>query len=313
MTRRFILALTMTLCGFTPVSARADGLSERLMPLIQAHKGKVAVAVKHLDTGEELYYHADDAMPTASLIKTAVMVEAYRQAGEKRVDLEEMITVRAEDRVPGSGILTQLSPGLSLSLRDAVRLMMALSDNTATNLVLDKIGLPATAATMEKLGYPQTKIHSKVFKRDTSVFPERSKQFGLGSTTARESIRLLEAIHKKQVVSPEACEAMLGHLRAGQDANKFPRFLPAGVRVAFKSGSVDDCRTAAGILYTTSGPVALCVLTNENEDQRWVADNAGDRLCAEVAREVALHFAVARGRSTPGGPEIANRKLHPLN
>ncbi|MGV3721124.1 MAG: serine hydrolase [Actinomycetota bacterium] len=294
MTRRNMLALTLALCGYTPVSARADGLSERLMLLIQAHKGKVAVAVKHLDTGEEFYLHADDVMPTASLIKTAVMVETYRQAGEKRVDLEEKLTLRAEDRVPGSGILTQLSPGLSLSLRDAVRLMMALSDNTATNLVLDKIGLPATAATMEKLGYPETKIHSKVFKRDSSVFPERSKQFGLGSTTARESIRLLEAIHKKQLVSPEACEAMLGHLRACQDADKFPRFLPAGVRVAFKSGSVNASRTAAGILYTSSGPVAVCVLTNENEDQRWVPDNAGDKLCAEVAREVAVQFHSAK-------------------
>jgi beta-lactamase class A len=290
MNRRLLLSLALAICALTPTRARAEGLSERLMPLIQAHKGKVAVAVKHLDTGEEFYFHADEAMPTASLIKTAVMVETYRQAGEKRVDLGEMLTVRAEDRVPGSGILTQLSPGLSLSLRDAVRLMIALSDNTATNLVLDKIGLPATAATMEKLGYPETKIHSKVFKRDTSVFPERSKQFGLGSTTARESVRLLEAIHKKQLVSPEACEAMLGHLRACQDADKFPRFLPEGVRVAFKSGSVKASRTAAGILYTSSGPVALCVLTNENEDQRWVPDNAGDRLCAEVAREVALHF-----------------------
>jgi len=276
-----------------PTLAQAEGLAERLTPIIQAHKGKVAVAVKHLDTGEEFYFHADDPMPTASLIKTAVMVETYRQAAEKQVDLDAMLTLRAEDRVPGSGILTQLSPGLALSLRDAVRLMMALSDNTATNLVLDKIGLPATAETMEKLGYPHTKIHSKVFKRDTSVFPERSKQFGLGSTTAREAVRLVESIQRKQVVSPEACEAMLGHLRACQDPNKFPRFLPEGVRVAFKSGSVDDCRTAAGILYTSSGPVALCVLTNDNEDQRWVPDNAGDRLCAEIARETALHFTKA--------------------
>lgn len=273
-----------------PHIASAETLADRLLPLIQAHKGKVGLAVKHLTTGEEFYYHSDDPMPTASLIKVAVMVETYRQAAEKKVDLEQKLTLRDEDRVPGSGILTQLSPGLSLSLRDAVRLMMALSDNTATNLVLDAIGLGSTAATMERLGYPNTKIHSKVFKRSTSLFRERSEQFGLGSTTAREMVRLMESIQRQQVVSPEACEAMLGHLRACQDSQKFPRFLPEGTRVAYKGGSVDECRTAAGILTTPSGPIVLCVLTNENEDQRWVPDNAGDRLCAEVAREVAGYF-----------------------
>lgn len=286
---RYALLTAALLLG-TAVAASAETLSDRLAPLIQAHKGKVAVAVRHLTTGDAFYYHADDPMPTASLIKVAVMVEAYRQADAKRVDLEEKLTLRAEDRVPGSGILRELSPGLSLSLRDAVRLMMALSDNTATNLVLDRIGLASTNMTMEKLGYPHTKIHAKVFRRDTSLSPERSKQFGLGSTTAREMSRLLEAIHRKEAASPEACEAMIGHLRACQEPAKFPRFLPAGVRVAFKGGSVNASRTAAGILYTPRGPIALCVLTNENEDQRWVADNAGDRLCAEIAREVALHF-----------------------
>lgn len=273
-----------------PRAARAGTLSERLMPLIQAHQGKVGVAVRHLTTGEEFYYRADEPMPTASLIKVAVMVETYRQAAEKQVDLDQKIVLREEDRVPGSGILTQLSPGLTLSLRDAVRLMIAPSDNTATNLVLDRIGIGATAQTMERLGYPNTKIHSKVFRRDTSVFPERSKQFGLGSTTAREMMRLVEAIQKKQVVNAAACEAMLGHMRACEDPLKFPRLLPAGVTVAFKGGSLDATRTAAGILYTPSGPIALCVLTDENADHRWSDGNAGDRLLAEIAREVATYF-----------------------
>ena len=112
-------------------------------------------------------------------------------------------------QVPGSGILSQLSPGLTLSVRDAVRLMIALSDNTATNLVLDEIGIGSTAATMEKLGYPNTKIHAKVYRRDTSVFPERSKEFGLGSTTACEMVRLFEALHRNQLASAADCAAMM--------------------------------------------------------------------------------------------------------
>jgi beta-lactamase class A len=266
-------------------------LAERLKPLIEAHQGQVAVVVKHLDFGETFAYRPDEPMPTASLIKFPVMIEAYRQAVEGTVDLARTVVLRPEDKVPGSGILTEhFSPNATFSLLDAVHLMIVYSDNTATNLVLDQIGIASTAETMEKLGYPHTKIHSKVYRRDTSVFPERSKQFGLGSTTAGEMVRLFEALHRQQLVGPDACAAMRRHLLACDDKEKFPRFLPPGTKVAFKTGSVDAARTAAGIIETPGGPVALCVMTATNEDQRWVADNAGNRLCADVAREVFGYY-----------------------
>lgn len=278
-------------------SARGEEtLESRLSPLIQAHKGKVAVAVKNLETGESYAYHADEPMVTASLIKFPIMVETYRQAAEKTVDLEKMVTLKKADKVPGSGILTaHFSDGASFPLRDAVHLMIVYSDNTATNLVLDEIGIPSTAKTMESLGYPNTKAHSKVFKRETSAFPERSKQFGLGSTTASEMVRLCEALSKKELVSPEASEAMLKHMEACDDKDKFPRFLPRGTKVAFKTGSLDAAKTAAGIITTPAGPVAVCVLTDDNEDKRWLADNAGNRLCADVAKAVFDYFQVKPG------------------
>src|SRR5262249_3634141 len=103
----------------------------------------------------------------------------------------------------------------------------AYSDNTATNLVLDKIGIGSTAKRMEALGLPNTKIHAKVFRRDTSVFPERSKQFGLGSTTAREMVTLLELLNEGKLVSPEASKEMIKILKKCEDREKMPRFLPA--------------------------------------------------------------------------------------
>ncbi len=97
-------------------------------------------------------------------------------------------------------------------------------------------------------------------------------------------------MHQEKLVSPEASREMLAHLKKCEDKQKFPRLLPAGTVVAFKTGSVNEVRTAAGILYTKGGPVALCVLTAKNADQRWTADNAGDVLCAKVARDVYDHF-----------------------
>lgn len=255
---------------------------------LKAHQGKVAVAVKHLDTGATYFHNADEPMPTASLIKFPVMVEVYQQVAEGKVKLSDPVTLRKEDKVQGSGILTDhFSAGASFPLRDAVRLMIVYSDNTATNLVLDKIGIRATADRMETWGFPNTKIHAQVFRGSTtSVFPERTKRFGLGSTTAREMIGLLERLHQGKLVSPEASKEMLEHLKRCDDKEKFPRFLPAKTGIAHKTGSVSDARTDAGILYTPTGPVALCVLTAENADKSWTADNAGNLLCAKVAKEV---------------------------
>ena len=298
--RRFCLATGLNLSAaslffsFGRLVSAADSPAyvPELEKLAAAHKGKVAIAVKNLKTGESWSMNADSPMPTASLIKFPVMIEAYRQVHEKKTSLDRMITLKKEDMVPGSGILTyDFTPGSTLALKDAIRLMIKFSDNTATNLVLDVIGLDATAKTMEAMGYPNTKIHSKVYKRETSVFPERSKQFGLGSTTAGEMIRLCQALQEGKVVSPEASKEMFAHLRTCDDKDKFPKYLPYGTKLAFKTGSVNASRTAAGIIETKAGPVALCVLTDQNEDQRWVPDNAGDVLCAKVAKVVFDYYS----------------------
>src|SRR5437879_347546 len=126
----FLLAL---LCGGAP---SGQGLEARLAPLAKAHKGKVAIAVKHLGSGETYFLNADEPMPTASLIKLAVMAEVYQQVAEGRVKLTDPITLHDADKVPGSGILTDhFSDGATFCLRDAVRLMIVYSDKTATNLV----------------------------------------------------------------------------------------------------------------------------------------------------------------------------------
>jgi D-alanyl-D-alanine carboxypeptidase (penicillin-binding protein 5/6) len=276
--------------AFVSQPAAAQSLAERLQPLIAAHEGDVAVAVKHLQTGESFASKADEPMPTASLIKLPIMVEAYRQAAEGQIELADVVTYREEDKTAGSGILsTQFSPGATFTLRDAIRLMIAYSDNSATNLVLAKAGLVATNETMEKLGLPNTKVHAFVYRPMSSIAPDRSRQFGLGSTTASEMIRLVELIHGKRIVTPDACDAMLDHLRKCED-KRLSKLLPPGVKVAHKTGSVAAVRTDAGLIEATSGPIAICVLTRNNKDQRWTDENAGEVLTSKIARAVYDHF-----------------------
>ena len=282
---RLLALVTLTIMA-QPASA-AD-LESRIAPLVKEHKGKVAVAVKHLKTGESFYLHADDAMPTASLIKLPIMVETYWQAKEEKVKLDTTLTLKKDDKVPGSGILTNhFSDGATFPLKDAVRLMIVFSDNTATNMVLDQIGIPSTNKRMAELGFKNTKINAKVFKGSTtSIDPEGMKKYGLGSTTAREMVQLLELIDAGKVASPDACKEMLGHLKACDDKEKMTRLLPVGTVVAHKTGSVNASKTDAGIIYLKSGPVAVCVLTDENDDKRWVPDNAAQVLIAKIAKEV---------------------------
>jgi len=281
------------------VTLGADpSLAERLDPLVKAHDGKVAVVVQEFGQPVAYAVNADDVKPTASLIKFPIMVEAYYQFEEAKCRPSDLCVYQRDPAVQGSGILVDhFTPGATFSLRDAVRMMIVWSDNMATNIVLDHVGLPATNARMKSLGLPETTINSKVYRRDTSVAPERSKKYGLGSTTANEMLKLLTLLHDEKL---PGSKEMLGHLLKCEDPDKFPRFLPHGSKIAMKTGSVSASRTVAGILYIPKKgsdakkpqyhEVAVVVLTSDNKDQRWEPDNAGDLLCAKIARQVYDHY-----------------------
>ncbi len=292
-----MLGFAILLCSLLAVApaepaASEESLDRKLLPLIDAHKGKVAVGVKNLVTGEKFFHNPDQVMPTASLIKIAVMIEAYQQADAGKFRMTDKVTLREEDKVPGSGLLTRLfSDGASFSLRDAVRLMMAVSDNTATNLILDRTGIKEVNQRMRDWGFSETRINAKVFRGSTtSVDPERTRIYSLGSTTAREMVGILEELQMGSRSRPAVKKVLLSHLLANEDKDKFPRFLP-GKKIAHKDGSTNQVRTDAGLIETPAGPVAVCVLTSNNTDQRWLPDNAGNLMCARVAQIVYNHFA----------------------
>lgn len=295
-----LVAFALPLCAAEPT------LETRIKPIADKHKGTIAVAVKNLASGEEYKRNADEVMQTASLIKLAIMVEAYRQLDAKKVDFAKTLTLTNEDKVPGAGVLTShFSGGATFPLKDAVRLMIVFSDNTATNMVLDQIGIKAVNDTTKELGLPETRINAKVFKGSTtSVDQERTKKYSLGSTSANETLKLLELIHTEKAASAESCQAMLGHLKANDDKELLVRNLPPGTVAAHKSGATNKVRTDAGIIYVPDPthtpkekeakrtvPVAVCVLTNENEDQRWVRDNAAQVTIGDIGKAVYDHFA----------------------
>jgi len=271
--------------------AHAQSLSERIEPLIAKHQGTVCVAIKHLATGETFFHRPQEVVPTASLIKFPVMIEYYRQVDAGKLSGDRMVTLTQEDKVPGSGILTDHFANSSvLPLETINHLMIAFSDNTATNLVLDQIGIANVAKTMQQFGLPETQIHSKVFRRDTSIAQDRSQKYGLGSTTAADMLSLLEQLHARKLVSPEASERMLAHLLSCDDKTKLLRFLPKEIKGYHKTGAVNESRTDAGLFDTPSGWIAMVCLTSENQDKSWGDSNAAEILCGRIAQETYEHF-----------------------
>ena len=273
--------------------AQPPSLSDKIAPLTKAHEGKVAIGIKNLTSGETYYHQADLVMPTASLIKLGVMTAAYRLSDQSKIGLNDMVLLQKEDKVPGSGILTSnFSEGASFPLKDAIRLMIAYSDNTATNLVLDHIGIRTVNTTLTQMGFPNTRINAKVFKGSTtSIAPEQTKKYGLGSTTAKETIDLLELIYTNKAATEKSCTAMIEHLEKCEDKDMIPRELTGKLKsIAHKIGAVSDARTDAGIMYFDGGPVVICVLTAENKDKRWTSENSAEILIGKIGLTVFDHF-----------------------
>lgn len=275
-----------------PVGPPPDttGLRQRLERIAQAHAGIAGISVRNLATGESVSIRGDEPFPSASLIKVAILVTLLDEVSEGRMALDERITLTARDRVGGSGVLKHMASGLAPSLEDHAWLMTTLSDNTATNLLLDRLDIATVGSKMEALGLPRSKVHSKTFRRATSIAPDSSARYGFGVTTPDETTALFGMLHEGRAVAPALDSLALRMLLANQDANMLTRWLPDGTRVAHKSGSVDRSRNDCGIIYTPAAPIALCVMTRENEDTTYRVDNAAHLLVARVAREVYGHW-----------------------
>ena len=255
----------------SPVRADTARLHRTLDSLAAAHHGVVGYAVRNLDTGERLELRGDSTFPTASLIKVSLLVTLYELAEQDSLSLNDPIRVLKIDKVPGSGQLQNLHDGIEITLHDAAWLMATISDNTATNLLLDKVAIRRTWRKMESLGLTHTKIHAKSFQRFTSVAMDSSVKYGLGVTTPNEMARLFELLATGKAVSPRADSTMLDILSNNTKGDMLQRYAE-GIWFAHKDGEDSDKRTECGV-FRLQSRVVVCAMTKENKDQRWVVDN----------------------------------------
>ena len=269
------------------VSAAAQSqttLDDQVKPLVASFKGKVSLFAKNLDTGETYGLNPDERVRTASTIKIAVMIEAFARVAEGKAKWTDEVVLTKEKKVSGSGILFELSDGLKLTLRDAVTLMMLVSDNTATNLVLDVLTTDAVNARMESLGFKQIKIMRKVGSGGESAAgkdPE-NKKYGLGMATPREMVLVLEKLERGEIVSPAVSKEMIELMKREQDRNAIGRSL-WNVPMASKYGALDRLRSAVGILYTKHGKIAMAISCDDMPETMWSVDNPAYLLMSRLS------------------------------
>ena len=209
------------------ITTAAQSLDDRVKPIVASFKGKVSLFAKNLDTGETYALNADERVRTASTIKIAVMIEAFARVAEGKAKWTDEVVLTKEKKVSGSGILGELSDGLKLTLRDAVNLMMILSDNTATNLVLDVLTTDAVNARMESLGFKQIKIMRKVGSggESTAGKDPENKKYGLGMATPREMVLVMEKLERGEIISPAVSKEMIELMKREQGRNAIGRSL----------------------------------------------------------------------------------------
>ncbi|MEY3337501.1 MAG: hypothetical protein RL245_493 [Pseudomonadota bacterium] len=280
----------------TPLGARSaepSSLEVKLRRRITGFAGTVSLYARNLDSGSEVGIEPDRRVRTASTIKLPIACALAAEVEARRARWDERLVIRAQDKVSGSGVLADFSEGETISLRDAQTLMIIVSDNTATNLILDRIGADAVNDFMNSLGLTKTRSMRKIRGDGTQLKPAQgwsregekpeNKKFGIGASTSREMVRLLELLEQGRVVSPAASKDLLSILERQQYKDGIGR-RSGEIRIASKSGSLDALRSDVGIAYTPHGRIAIAITVDDMPEIDYSPDNIGGKLISDLSQ-----------------------------
>lgn len=262
----------------TAVRASAISTDAKVQTAIADFKGKVWVYAKNLDSRKVYSLRGEEQVRTASTIKVPIMAETFRQVAEGKMAWTDELVLTKEKKQGGSGILGEFSDNSKLDLKTAVNLMIVLSDNTATNLVLEKVTTDAVNDFMAKLGLNDTLSLRKIGGGGDAkawVNDQRNRLFGLGRTSPKDMVRLLEMMEKGEIVSKEASADMIAILRRQQLKDGIGRGQSDTTPVASKSGALDRFRADVGIVYTRKGRIAMAIYIDDMPYTGYHQENPG--------------------------------------
>lgn len=261
-----------------PIAAQPQTLDEKIKAALEGFSGKAWIYAKNLDTGKDYALRADEQVRTASTIKLPIMTEVFRQVAQGKIKWTDEFVLTKEKKQGGSGVLSEFTDGSKIDLKTAVNLMIVVSDNTATNLILDKITADSVNDLMDALGLRQTRSLRKIGGGGDSKAVTTNTQmrlFGIGVSSPRDMARLLEKLEKGEIVSKEASAEMLAILRRQQYKDGIGRALPDTIPSSSKSGALDRLRNDVGIIYTRRGRIAMAITVDDMLEVAYTPENPG--------------------------------------
>ena len=304
--KRFLcLALFLSTCiaqSAVPSNGKQKALWQKLESSIQdvdQHlDGVMGVAVEDLTTGDHFLLHEDEVFAQASSIKITVLANLYLQAEQGKLKLTDLYTVQSSDLVQDSDIMGGLTPGVTrLTLRDLATMMVAVSDNSATNVLIDRVGMSNVNAMLDSLNLTHTRLRRKMMDL------EAAKQGRENISTPREMMTLLDAIYHGKVLNKESTAAFFEMLSTNKNS-WIPRDLPADIKIADKPGSLEAVRNDSGVVFVEGRPYVICVMTsflrNERDGEEAISkvSLSAWRLFDRLSRATEYGRVVSRGNGT---------------
>jgi beta-lactamase class A len=230
-------------------------LEESILSVDRGLDGVMGVAIVDLTDGHKYLLHGDDVFPQASSIKICVLAELYRQAQQGKLKLTDLYTVNAADLVPDSDIMNGLTPGVTrITLRDLATMMVAVSDNSATNVLIDRVGMENVNAFLSAQGLHDTRLRRKMM--DLKAAAEGRENV----STPNEMSKLLQALYRGEILNKGMTDDFFKVLSTHKESF-IPRSLPEDLKVANKPGELEGVRNDSGVIFVDKRPYILCVMT----------------------------------------------------
>jgi len=241
--------------------------------------GVMGVAIEDLTSGQKFTLRSDDVFPQASSIKTAVLAELYRQAQSGKLKLTDIYTVQSSDLVADSSIMGGLTPGTTkITLRDLATMMIAVSDNSATNVLIDRVGMENVNAMLDSLGLTHTRLRRKM--KDLKAAGEGRENI----STPAEMMTLLDDLYRGKVLNKQMTDDFF-NLLSTHKSSFIPRDLPEGLKIANKPGELEGVRNDSGVIFVDKRPYILCVMTTYLKHER-----DGENAIGKISEEAYYLF-----------------------
>jgi beta-lactamase class A len=289
--------------------AQPQEFAGQMHELEKSFGGRIGFMAKNLRTGEVLAYADQEKFPTASTIKLPVMVEYFYQIAEGKISLTQKAILSDSNKVGGSGLYQYFSGTTEQQLADAVMMMITVSDNSATNLVIDALGktlpekLAAVNQRMQTLGLKNTRLRNKLMAWKTKTDSAESIRYGIGVSTRADMVLLLEKMYRGELVDSTAGQRMREILSQQFYNDLLPRYLPfetnPDLQVAHKTGSVTGVQADVGLVLSAKADIAIAVYCEQSQDRRDGYENLAGRAIATAGRMAWNHFTNDSGFDRP--------------